>query len=248
MLISRDTKMVDLILDNYHLIPIISRFGIKLGFGGKTVSEICLQNDIDTDFFIGIINTFNHPENLQTDKLQKISLRQTVDYLRRSHTYFNNVKLPYIEELIGQLQWKDKQLHQKNKKLLLGFFEQYRKEVCEHTGNEEKKVFPFMLLLEDCCNNEATLQQYSQKVQDNSLSDYREHHETLNAALLDLKTIIIKYLPPADNPEISEQILLEIFRLEKDMDDHTRIEDHVLVPIAWQMEQKLRKKMKHGNA
>ena len=36
-------KMIDLISDNYSLLQVMSRFGLSLGFGDKTVKEVCTE-------------------------------------------------------------------------------------------------------------------------------------------------------------------------------------------------------------
>lgn len=38
-------KMIDLIGDNYSLLQVMSRFGLSLGFGDKTVKEVCEQQN-----------------------------------------------------------------------------------------------------------------------------------------------------------------------------------------------------------
>ena len=38
-------KMVTLITDNYALLQVMSRFGIKIGFGDKTVEEVCQEKE-----------------------------------------------------------------------------------------------------------------------------------------------------------------------------------------------------------
>ena len=40
-------KMIDLISDNYSLLQVMSRFGLSLGFGDKTVKEVCELNGVD---------------------------------------------------------------------------------------------------------------------------------------------------------------------------------------------------------
>jgi regulator of cell morphogenesis and NO signaling len=74
-----------------------------------------------------------------------------------------------------------------------------------------------------------------------TIKEYQETHDELSSALLDLKNILIKYLQPAVNSDITDKILIEIFRLEKDMEDHTRIEDTVLIPVALKLERELKK-------
>ena len=243
MIISKDTKLAEVIHHNSQLIPIISRFKIKFGFGDGTVEQICKKNNINTEFFIEIVNLFNNEDYYSTDKLQFFPLKYTVNYLLRSHQYFNRVKLPLIEKLIHELFWEDAS-NKKNKDILNKFFVQYRKEVIEHTTNEEKEVYPFILEIEKCYLEDKTDDLCISKLKHKSVKDYQESHDELNSALLDLKNIIIKYLPPADNSDIIERILTEIFRLEKDMADHTRIENTVLIPVAYKMENELRKKIK----
>ena len=55
---------------------------------------------------------------------------------------------------------------------------------------------------------------------------------------------MIKYLQPAKNKEITELILTEIFKLEADMKDHTKLENNVIVPVADMMEVELKKRNK----
>ena len=40
-------RMADLISENYFLIQVISRFGIKVGFGDKTVEQVCREFGVD---------------------------------------------------------------------------------------------------------------------------------------------------------------------------------------------------------
>ena len=40
-------KLSDLIIDNYSILMVMSRFGISLGFGDKSVREVCLSHGVD---------------------------------------------------------------------------------------------------------------------------------------------------------------------------------------------------------
>jgi regulator of cell morphogenesis and NO signaling len=239
MIISINTKMAEVIHHNFQLIPIISRFKINFGFGDKTVEEVCKSNNIRPDFFVEIVNAFNNPDYSPTEKLDKIPLYLIVDYLRKSHQYFNSEKLPVIEQLINQLEWENTN-DQKNKEILTKFFNQYRKEVTEHTLNEEKEIYPYVLYLEECYNKMKQGENYKTIPGGKTIKEYQDTHDELSSALLDLKNIIIKYLQPSINSDITDKILIEIFRLEKDMEDHTRIEDTVLIPVAVKMEKELK--------
>ena len=47
-------KMIDLISDNYSLLQVMSRFGLSLGFGDKTVKEVCELNGVDCRTFLKV--------------------------------------------------------------------------------------------------------------------------------------------------------------------------------------------------
>ena len=241
MLITKNIKLAEVILQNYHLIPIISRFGIKFGFGDKTAEQVCLQYKINVDFFLEIVNAFNDKNYLPYEKLKKIPLSFTVNYLLKSHHYYNKIKLPNIENLIKKMEWEAGN-SEKNKNVLDKFFSQYLKEVKEHTTNEEKEIYPYVLELEKNFYDKTADIEFIKKIKNKSIRDYADTHDELNSALLDLKNIIIKYLPPAKNREITEQLLTEIFKLEADMKDHTKLEDNVVVPVAEMMENELKKR------
>ena len=42
-----DDKMIDLISDNYSMLQGLGAFGIHLGFGDKTVEEVCHEQGVD---------------------------------------------------------------------------------------------------------------------------------------------------------------------------------------------------------
>ena len=49
-------KMVSVIRDNYNILQAMNSFGIYLGFGDKTVDEVCKEQGVDTFTFLTVIN------------------------------------------------------------------------------------------------------------------------------------------------------------------------------------------------
>ena len=47
--------MSGLITSHYKMLFVMSRFGIPLGFGDKTIEEVCSENDIDVATFLVIV-------------------------------------------------------------------------------------------------------------------------------------------------------------------------------------------------
>ena len=81
--------MAELISRQYSLLQVVSRFGMTLGVGEKSVSEVCQLNGVDTNTFLAVINYVGNgcsPEFIPEP--DAISLTSLLKYLRESHTYF----------------------------------------------------------------------------------------------------------------------------------------------------------------
>jgi regulator of cell morphogenesis and NO signaling len=59
--------------------------------------------------------------------------------------------------------------------------------------------------------------------------------------MFDLKNILIKYLPPDYDLNIGNSLLASLFMFEKDMKNHARIEDKILVPKVRMLEKMMTK-------
>ncbi len=222
MLITEKLKAGELILHDLTLLPLLNRFGIELGFQDKTIEQICSENGINIDFFLEITNAF-HDKDYVSNDLHSFSLKLIIDYLMKSHNYYRTIKIPRIKELINKLFWESNE--EKNRSVLLNFYNEYIKEVIEHLDYEENKIYPYIIDIEKSYKNQS-----KQKKQKYSALNYQNVHSDINSKLLDLKNIVIKYLPPALNSEIQNELLQEIFMFEKDLKDHSKIENTVLIP------------------
>ena len=69
-------KMSDLICDNYSLLMVMSRFGLSLGFGDKSVKDVCEAQGVDCPTFLAVANFIS--EELQ-DEVGYIVCTGTID-------------------------------------------------------------------------------------------------------------------------------------------------------------------------
>ena len=97
---SKSDKMAFLIQANYHLLPVFHRFGFKLGVKNQTVEQLCAANNVNTDFFITIVNTFHNPKYFPEKELLSFSPLLIIDYLKKTHRFYIEYSLPRIEELL----------------------------------------------------------------------------------------------------------------------------------------------------
>ena len=55
-------QLSEVVEEHPSLIPVINRFGIRLGLGDKSVKTLCEEHSLDTDFLLTVINTFLNEE------------------------------------------------------------------------------------------------------------------------------------------------------------------------------------------
>lgn len=238
MLIQKDMKMAEVIHLNHHLLHLINRFGIQLGFGEKSVKDVCSDYDVPLHFFLEIVNTFHDPTYFPVNNMLQFKAGALVDYLQKTHQYYLEFKIPEIESYIERL-LSDDSMEPEIKHLLSDFFQQYKSELTTHINKEEQAVYPYVRALEQYINNRGGESEFIQRLKEYSIHDYEEDHDDVESKLFDLKNIIIKYIPKPKDSSILNVILHELFELEKDLNNHAHIEDLILVPIVEKMEKEL---------
>jgi regulator of cell morphogenesis and NO signaling len=239
MQFKKDTRMADIIHSNILLLPVLNRFNIQLGFGDRTVSEICTERNINTDFFLVIVNSFHNHDYFALEQLTSFPVTILIEYIRKSHEDYLEYKVPQIEKLIHTLSLQATPEQKKQLMLVEKFFDDYKSELAEHIREEENFVYPYVLSIDEVFRNHQVTTEYIDLIRKNSISHYAEKHDNVEDKLYDLKNILIKYLSPIDDYALSNSLLTELFQLERDLNDHARMEDKVLFPKVKLIEDKI---------
>ncbi|NOY95057.1 MAG: hypothetical protein GXO81_01530 [Chlorobi bacterium] len=220
------TRMSDIIHTNYLLLPVINRFGVRLGFGDKTVEEVCREKKLNAGFFLAILNAYHDPDYFPEKELQGFSTHLIIDYLKKTHDYYREYVIPKVESDLENLMG-DCQGNCRNLRLIRSFYDKYKVELLNHLNEEDTRVFPYMTDLQRVYDKEIPM---ADKVRNFSIRNFEEEHTDIDNKLFDLKNIIIKYLEPQYVDNMCNAFLYAIFQLEQDLIDHARIEDKILVP------------------
>lgn len=211
-----DDRMCDLVCDRYSVLQVMSRFGIALGFGDKTIAEVCTDNKVDTATFLAVVNllmNFGNGEELA----EEVSVRALTDYLHNSHGYFLDFRLPAIRrKLIEAVDCSQSDVSF----AIMRFFDEYAAEVQRHMAYEEQTVFPYV---------ESLLA--GEKNTTYSMEIFRRQHDQVDAKLRELKNIIIKYYPSGSTNELNG-VLFDIFTCERELASHNAVEDEIFIPAV----------------
>lgn len=221
-----DDKMIDLISDNYSMLQGLSAFGIRLGFGDKTVEEVCLEQNVDCYTFLTVVNfLINGYSPKETD--ERLSVNTLLGYLRASHTYFLDFHLPSIRRKLESSLTPGDSLAT----LIMRLYDEYAHDIRLHMKYEEKTLFPYV---------EALLK--GEQATNYNVDTFAKHHSDITGKFHELKNIIIKYLP--HNSLANNQLtntLYDICNNEEWLSNHSQVEDILFVPAIRTLEQKIQK-------
>lgn len=216
-------KMEKLINTNYKLLLLLPRFHIDLGFGEKTVLQLCNENHLSPELFILVCNVYTFDEYIPNEKeIDNINIQQFIDYLKKSHQYYLHDRLKSISDCLDVVIQNSEQQHGA---ILSRFFEQYKVEVVNHFAYEDEVVFPYVLGIAD-----------GKKTADYQIKIFEENHTNIDDKLNDLKNILMKYLRGDSPLQKRIRLIFSLFDFEEDMKKHTLLEDLVLISKVRKME------------
>lgn len=222
---SPSDKLRSLIRDNSLLLMVMSRFGISLGFGNKSVKDICEQHQVDTATFLTVANFISNKEC----SYEQVSLASLIHYLKRAHNYFLDFNLPTIRRRL--IEAIDCSGTDEVALLILKFYDEYVIEVRRHMEYENETVFGYV---------EDLLQGRYQA--DYNIRMFADKHNDIAPKLEELKDIIIRYYPQKEN-DMLNSVLFDIINCEQDLTSHCMVEDHLFVPAVELMEKELKTRL-----
>lgn len=215
-LITPNTRLGDLVCENYQLLLITTRYGIPLGFGDKTVAQCCRDHHLDEPTLLLIMNlSVGHYEYPTKEQLRDVKLDSLITYLSNSHSYFLDYRLP---ELRHRLLTAISNCPADLSAMIRRFFDEYVEEVRKHMNYEDKTVFPYARNL-------------AQGIRDShyNISIFVKKHDQVELKITELKNLLIRYFPTTSGYELNN-VLNDIFSSEYELAAHNLIEDNIFVP------------------
>ena len=145
--INKNVVLSELLTEHSELIPVVNRFGIKLGVGEKTIEKICLENELNPYFILAILNVYLDEEYDPCKDLDMFDVSLIVDYLKRTVENYMQASVPNLEKhftpFIAMNDGENEEL-----KLLHKIFYQFKTELSDHLqqGLERLSDYPNELL------------------------------------------------------------------------------------------------------
>jgi DNA-binding CsgD family transcriptional regulator len=95
--------MADVLAGHNELIPVLNRFGIRIGVGERTVQEICLAHHLNPDLILTVLNVYLDDTYLPESSLTLFDAEPIADYFRHTVENYLHALVPNIEVHLNAL-------------------------------------------------------------------------------------------------------------------------------------------------
>lgn len=223
-LLTSDTPLSAALEQHPTLIPLVSRFGIRLGLGDKSVAAVCADHQIDAGFMLTLMNTYLFEEYFPEQKLKSFHVSQLVDYLSKTNAYYLHYQLPNIERHLGSL-IASGGAGNRNLALLGKFFAGFKQSLTAAIDYDTHEWFPYCLALSG--GNAAN---GAKKVPVSGVSDGEEEDPAVSQ-LRDMRNIMVRHLSGEYNDNLAYAVIFAVGSIERDIRQHNRIRNRILTPV-----------------
>lgn len=217
-LVTPDTKLCEVIVDEPSVVPVINRFDIALGVGDRTIKSICKEKGIDTSFFITILNAFIHESFFLENVTGAFNAGDVVDYLRKTNNSYLRNQLPNIERHFAALISRSDSNN--NLPLLFNFYREVKTEI-ERRIDSDNQWFDAIISAEQS-NSEVSVAGNAVQAESDSIED----------KLSDLINMFVIHLRGDYDRNLCHAVLFAVISLEKDIRQNNRIRNRVLRPLV----------------
>ena len=217
-LVTPDTKLCEVIVDEPSVVPVINRFDIVLGVGDRTIKSICKEKGIDTSFFITILNAFINESFFLENVTGAFNAGDVVDYLRKTNNSYLRNQLPNIERHFAALISRSDSNN--NLPLLFNFYREVKTEI-ERRIDSDNQWFD-AIISADQSTSEVSVAGNAVQAESDSIED----------KLSDLINMFVIHLRGDYDRNLCHAVLFAVISLEKDICQNNRIRNRVLRPLV----------------
>lgn len=219
-IISSNTKLSQIIIDDPTILSVLSRFGILLGVGDMTIEQICQQKKMNVVFFTTILNTFRDPDFFPEKILYSFEAHLIVDYLKKTNQTYLQFQLPNIERHLHLLISKS-DAQNSNLLIIMKFFSEVKAQLMKRIDDDKNRWFPEILALENSEGNKV----------ESTVRAFDESNDSIEDKINDLISMFVVHLTGDYDINLGQAVLLALDSLKKDIAQNNRIRKRILMPL-----------------
>jgi regulator of cell morphogenesis and NO signaling len=222
------------IMDNTKILQLIT----------ERLENVNLNKNVDNwemnHELIGLIlELYNDDEDFVYEKMRKFSIEDILNYLQATHQYYLEKKLPEIEQSMLHIYSKYTESHRLLSSLMV-FFNDYKNQLIAHIRMEERYLFPYIRRMiiasktKTICAKNLSIDPFF------SIKKFIASHLPIEDELKEVSRIIRQFSGNEAIPLPFKIFMNQVDLFEIELRKHAIIEDHVLVPMVIELENRLK--------
>jgi regulator of cell morphogenesis and NO signaling len=233
MIITAETSVRDIAVEEPTAIPVLEQFGIDYCCGGKhTLAEACTKRNQNVGPVLEELERKRQMTNAAQVEWQTAPLKNLIEHIVQKHHTFTREQLVLIRELADKIERRHGSAHPEVYKLC-HMLVNISAGLKHHFSCEENVVFPYIAQLDG--GHKPVLPGVFVGIQQ-PVSRLLKDHDQAGDELRTLREITNNYLPPSDACTTYRALYRALEDLERDMHQHIHLEKNILFPRALQLE------------
>ncbi|MCR9252351.1 MAG: iron-sulfur cluster repair di-iron protein [bacterium] len=234
-------KIGTLIEEDFVIARALHYLGVDFLFhADKTIIQICKERKLPLKNVLQTLDSFHNSRTTYKKNLEAYPLDLVIGYLKHAHHIFIKERLPYVLNLINQID-----TNQVSNKAVLSdlqlIFPVFVEDFIKHIYEEEDTVFEYILKLNQVIQSDYTTIGkfiYTNKVI--SLKDVAQHHDEEDE--MEGLREMVNSLKNIDNDDLTVKLVVaELQNFDLEMLNHAKVENEILFPRACQLENELQR-------
>jgi len=242
----REKSLSELVTEDHSIGAVLHVFGIDFCVhGNKTLECVCREKRISTIPILKAWESMRQQERFSMSELLKgYTVDAIIDYLKNSHRIFMRHRLPYMQHLVNQAQPQN--LSPAMKETLDDLkiaFPLFAEDFVRHILKEENETFRYILLLDDAFYQRGGLGKAFFAMQKHTMQSIAAHHHDDDDDMRGIRELTRDYATDSTTPLVIRVLYSELQRFESELQIHAGIENHILLPKAFVLENKVKQLM-----
>ncbi len=232
--ITSSSILSDIVLENTSALPMLNRFGLKLGLGNATVQEVCRTHGIDMSFFLHIANNYLHPNYIGSLHLSPAHIPLVVDYLERANNDYLHCQLPNVRihvESFVRRSGSDSPIMESIPPILVELEEVLQCRI----RRDREELFPMFRNLARELGGDIHALTLEHRV------PIEPEDDRLESIVADVMQVLIRHIRGNYDENLLHGVIYSLQMLRNDLAANNRLRSRVFIPMVQTMQAQLHK-------
>ena len=240
MLIHKDSRIGDVVVQNFRTSKVFESLGLDFCCGGKkSIAEACREKGIDPEFVVSEVSKVESGSSAAAH-FEKWEADFLADYIVNNHHSYVNSSISTIEHHLAKVIDAHGVKRPELSKIDENFF-LLKEELLNHMAKEEKMLFPYIKKLNIAYKNTLEMSAAPFGSVLNPIKVMEDEHTKAGRLMGEISKLTNSYLPPEDACGTFKVLYAELREFEQDLHMHIHLENNILFPKAAELEKKMNK-------